>query len=145
MGPESWDSPLLLEEGINGSKSVYFPSDFHSGERADPVSAEFASRFSAWLSADEARLELNGGNNYTSAASALAYDGYMLVVQAIRNAGSAEPSAVAATLASAGYQGVTGKLVFNEQGESVRKQMLIKTIDRKTGQFTVLQTSAVGG
>ena len=145
MGPESWDSPLLLEEGGNGSKSVYFPSDFHSGERADPVSAEFASRFSAWLSADEARLTLNGGNDYTSAASALAYDGYMLVVQAIRNAGSAEPSAVSAALSTASFQGVTGTLVFNEQGESVRKQMLIKTIDRKTGQFAVLQTSAVGG
>lgn len=145
MGPESWDSSLLLEEAGNGSKSVYFPSDFHSGERADPVSAEFASRFSSWLSADETRMALNGGNDYTSAASALAYDGYMLVVQAIRSAGSTEPAVVAAALASARYQGVTGTIAFDEQGESVRKQMLIKTITPQTGQFEVLQTSAVGG
>jgi len=143
MGPESWDSALLISDASYYSRAVYFSSEFDSSESANPVSAEFASSFSSWLGKDAERGTLNGGD-YTSSASAMAYDAYMLVIKAIKAANSADPQAVTAALRTVSYDGITGNITFDEKGNSLRDFAFIKTINTQTRQFELLQTSSLG-
>ncbi|MFB0921767.1 MAG: ABC transporter substrate-binding protein [Oscillospiraceae bacterium] len=144
LGPESWDSSLLLNDVTYNSREVYIASEFDSASTSDPDSVEFAGRYSKWLRKDPERLKLNGGNDYTSSPAAMAYDGYMLIVKAIETAGSKDPLAVKAALQTITYKGLTGTISFDEKGESVKKQALIKTIDVSSKQYEVLQISTVG-
>lgn len=145
MGLESWDSALLLNDVNSSSREVYFASEFDSSEAANPVSAEFADSFSSWVNNDTQRLKENGGNDYTSTASAIAYDGYMMIVEAVKAADSSNPQAITEALHTLTYEGVTGKISFDENGEAMKKQVYIKTIDTSLKQFEVLQISSVGG
>lgn len=144
LGPESWDSPLLLNDVTVDFREVYIASEFDSGSDADPESVEFSGRYSSWIGRDSERIAQNGGNNYTSTAAAMAYDGYMLIVEAIKAADSKDPQAIAAALRSLKYKGVTGTISFDEKGEAVKKQVFIKTIDTSSEKFEVLQISTVG-
>jgi len=145
LGLENWDSALLLNDVSSSSGKIYFASEFDSSKSADPVSAEFADSYSTWISKDAQRLKDNGSNDYTSTASATAYDGYMMIVEAIKAADSSDPQAITAALRTLKYEGVTGSISFDENGEAVKKQVFIKTIDLSSKQFEVLQTSSVGG
>ncbi|MEA4895597.1 MAG: ABC transporter substrate-binding protein [Oscillospiraceae bacterium] len=144
LGPETWDSPLLLNDVTYNSRSVYVASEFDSSSSADPVSLEFTGRYSVWLEKDLQRINQNGGNNYTSTAAAMAYDGYMLIVSAIKAADSKDPQAIKAALYELEYSGLTGTISFGDKGESLKKQILIKTINTGSKQFEVLQKSTVG-
>jgi len=144
IGPESWDSALLLTEVTNSAREVYFTSEFDSSPTTGPVSAEFASSFSDWLDEDSNRIAANGGGNYTSASSAMAYDAYMLVVQAIKRAGSTDPKEIMTALSTISYEGVSGNISFTDKGEAVKNQVFIKTINVSSKQFDVLQISSIG-
>ena len=144
LGPESWDSPLLLNDVTYNSRDVYVASEFDSDSTSDPDSVEFADRYSKWLRKDSERIKLNGGNDYTSTSAAMAYDAYMLLVKAIETANSKDPLAIKTALQTLTYDGLTGNISFDEKGESVEKQVLIKTIDTSSKKFDVLQISTVG-
>ncbi len=144
LGPETWDSTLLLNDVTFNSREVYIASEFDSGPSASPDSVEFSGRYSKWLRKDSERVKLNGGNDYTSSSAAMAYDGYMLIVKAIETADSKDPQAVKAALKTLTYKGLTGTISFDEKGESLKKQVFIKTIDTSSKQFEVLQINTVG-
>ena len=144
LGPESWDSALLLNEVSFNSREIYFASEFDSTATAKPTSAEFAENFSSWLSNDAERIGENGGNDYTSSISAIAYDSYMLVVEAIKTANSKDPQVIAEILRTIKYQGLTGTISFDENGELLEQQAYIKTIDTNSKQFKVIQINTIG-
>ncbi len=144
LGSETWDSALLLSEGTLNASGVYFASEFNSGDDADPVSSEFAGNFSSWIERDSQRVSDNGGDSYCSSSSALAYDSYMLLIAAIKTAGSSDPSAISQALKTIDYKGVTGTVSFGENGESEKKMAYIKTINLNLQQFEVLQISSAG-
>ena len=144
LGPESWDSALLLDEVTFTSSDVYFASEFDSGSTADPVAVEFAANFASWLNSDAARVAENGGNDYSSSASAMAYDSYMLIVNAIKKANSSAPVDVTEAMRTITYKGLSGNISFDEKGESVKKKAYIKTININSRQFDVLQISSIG-
>ena len=144
IGPGSWDSALLLMEVTDRAREVYFASEFNSSPTTDPVSAKFASSFSNWLSEDSNRIAANGGGDYTSAFSAMAYDAYMLVVQAMKKADSSDPKDISAALSTISYDGVSGNISFAQNGEAVKDQVFIKTINVSSAQFDVLQISSIG-
>lgn len=144
LGPESWDSALLLDEVSFTSADVYFASEFDTGSSADPVSIEFSKNFASWLNSEDDRIAENGGNDYASSASAMAYDSYMLVVEAIKKADSSAPSAVAEAIRAITYQGLTGSISFNEKGESLKRVAYIKTININSSAFELVQTSSIG-
>lgn len=143
IGPESWDSGLLLSEASGFSREIYISSEFDGSSSGSPVSVEFAKRYSAWVSNDSDLIKDNGGVDYTSSTTALAYDAYMLVVDAIKATNSANPQIVMEAIRTVSYDGVTGKIAFFE-GESTKNTAFIKTINIKDKQFEVLQTISLG-
>lgn len=144
LGPESWDSALLLDEVTFTSSDVYFASEINTGSSADPVSIEFSKKFAAWINFDDERIAENGGNDYASSASAMAYDSYMLVVEAIKKANSIAPASVAEAIRNITYKGLTGSISFDEKGESVKRVAYIKTININSRAFELVQTSSIG-
>ncbi len=144
LGPQSWDSALLLNEVTFTSSDVYFASDFDSGSSADPVAVKFAANFASWLKSDKERIAANGGNDYASSASALAYDSYMLLVDAIKKANSSDPAKVTEAMKTITYDGLSGSISFDTKGESANRRAYLKTININSGQFEVLQISSIG-
>ena len=74
----------------------------------------------------------------------MAYDSYMLLIEAIKTSNSKDPQVIAETLRTLSYKGLTGTISFDENGQANKKQALIKTINTVSRQFEVLQVSTVG-
>ena len=143
IGPSSWDAGLLLSDADYYSESVYAIADY-DGCGTDEVSSGFASRFSAWAGdAKNAKLQ-NGGSTYASSYSALGYDAYMLLLSAIKTAGSTDPQAITDALRKTQYSGVTGTVSFGKDGSAVRTLACVKELDRKAARFDLLKTVQVG-
>ena len=141
IGSENWDSALLLNECTPAFSNVYLASGFNS---SDSGSSEFSVDFSSWLNSDKTLIEENGGSDYVSSDSALAYDSYMLVVNAMKEAKSTDSKAVLEALKTITYKGITGNIKFSNNGDSGKSLAYIKTLNVGNKCFDVLQTNSVG-
>ena len=97
--------------------------------------AGFVQGFQDWLKADPRRLEANGGTDAVNSASALAYDAYMVAVSAIELASSTEPAAVSEAIGDVVYDGITGHIAFDQNGDVVKPEMYIKNADTFYGSL----------
>ena len=77
-----------------------------------------------------------------AAVTALGYDGYMMTLDAIERAGSADPVAIRDALAkTADFEGATGMLTIDENGDATKNEAIIKTV--KDGIFTYLDSVTI--
>ena len=76
-----------------------------------------------------------------AAVSALGYDAYMTAIEAIKAAGAPDAASIRAALPGVSYDGVTGGLTFDENGDAKKNMAYIKTIDN--GGFKFIQTQTV--
>ncbi|MBI3752686.1 MAG: ABC transporter substrate-binding protein [Deltaproteobacteria bacterium] len=65
--------------------------------------------------------------------AANAYDSFMLVAEAIKQARSADPSRVRESLAKINMQGVTGKITMDANGETIKKPYILRAV-KKSGK-----------
>jgi|GEM_PF-1729591 len=143
IGPESWDTSAFLNASSESYGEVFVLSEF-SENSVDPVSAKFASDYSAWLNSDKSRIAANGGSEYVSPAAALGYDSYMLVVKALSSAKSADPKVLMKAIKEVSFSGLSGEISFAKDGESQKKFTFIKKLDSSNKSFDVLQSSSSG-
>ncbi len=144
LGADSFDSVALLESCSNYGREVIFCSCFDEDDNANVAAAKFVPKFSSWVSKDEVFFDMNGKVNNVSPISALGYDAYMVLIDALSRSESLEPAAVTAALAATDYNGVTGHISFDSNGGLVEKHTYIKTFNVEEKDFQVLQTSSVG-
>ena len=85
------------------------------------------------MNADSARIEKNGGNDMLSAVTVMGYDAYMVAVEAIKAADSADPAAIMAALPGVNYTGISGAISFNEIGDANRDSAFIKSANTEKG------------
>lgn len=91
-------------EADDGQVLCALPASFQSGD--SPAAAAFAAAYTARFGLPP---EFYGAH---------VHDAVMLIADAVRRAGSAEPAAVRAALAATpGLDGITGRLSFDERGE----------------------------
>ena len=67
--------------------------------------------------------------------SALGYDAYMVAIEAIKAAGSTDSEAIKNALAYVRYSGVTGDVIFDEEGDVDKDIIFIKGVDTAKGEF----------
>ncbi len=117
------DAPELLQLAGQAVEGIlYFTAHYHPDARITPVSGKFA----------DAYLKKYGIR--PSTLSALGYDAYMLLVQAIENAKSKKPDAVAAAIRNIkNFQGATGVITIDANGNA-SKDVVIETV--KNQKFT---------
>ena len=83
----------MAAAGRNTKQDIYVTTFFDENVQDEDGQA-FVTGFQQSVDALESRLKHNGGNTMVSAASAMGYDAYFTVLEATKNAKSAEPEAI---------------------------------------------------
>ncbi|MCK9350771.1 MAG: ABC transporter substrate-binding protein [Clostridiaceae bacterium] len=126
LGGDTWESGDFIDiGGAAVEDDVYFSSHFSS---AEPINAE-SDKF--------LKLYKEKYGKEANAFAALGYDAYMVAVDAIKRADSADPVAIRDALAkTSGFIGATGTITLDENGDAV-KSAVVNTIENGAFKFLV--------
>lgn len=130
LAGDTWDSGVILSAAKGTDLEITITTFY-----ADGTNPGFEKDFRAWISADSVRLDNNGGNDTLSAVSVMGYDAYFTALEAIKLAGSTDPGQVMAALPGVSYQGITGLIEFNGDGDAIVKTAYVKTADTGSGSW----------
>lgn len=124
LGVDGWESPQLLALGGAAVEGAFF-STHYSAENQSAGVVAFNQRFRARWGED------------SNAPSALAYDAALVLIDAIKRAGTTEgPRLRDALAATRDFMGASGRITFDAQ-RNPTKSAVILTV--KNGRFTFLQ------
>jgi len=125
FGGDGWESAKLIEIGGADVEGTYFSTHF-SPEEKTPNIENFVKKFEAKYHATP------------DAMAALGYDSAMVLVEAIKRAGTTDgPKLREAIAATKDHDGVTGKITLDAQ-RNATKSAVILTV--KDGKFKYLET-----
>ncbi len=142
LAGDTWDSPVILEAAKGTDLAVSVSTFFDEGDTSS-LAAEFVTGFKAWLNQNPEKLANNGGTDIVAAVSALGYDAYMVALEALKLADSGERDDIADIMADVTFDGVTGKIVFGENGDAVRNQAFIIKSDNELGAWQFVKVQSV--
>ena len=110
LGGDGWDGVLttLPEDNFSNHYSA-----------ADTVAADFLSKYQELFGLE--------GNAF----AALGYDSAYIMAQAIEAAGSTDSQAIIDALAAVEFDGVTGHITFDENGDPIKSVAVTKFVDGK--------------
>ena len=140
---DTWESSVILDAAKGKNVEVYCSTFFDEKDESSTVAADFVSGFKAWLNDNADKKTNNGGNDIVAAVSALGFDAYNVALEAIKAADSADPKAIAAALPGVAYDGVTGSISFDENGDANKDMAYIKQANNETGEFDFIKTQSV--
>jgi branched-chain amino acid transport system substrate-binding protein len=131
MGGDTWENVSIIENAGADAEGIILSTFFDAGlADSSQVAKDFVDGFSAAY--------------YTPvpAVSALGYDAYMVVIDAIERAGATDgPSIQAALNATDGFEGVTGAITFDSLGDAQKNMAVIKTVTN--GEFVFLKAVTI--
>lgn len=118
LGADGWDSPdLVAIAGADALNNTYFTNHYSSNDTAPKVVA-FVEAYQAAY------------DKMPDSFAALGYDTAKLLMQAIEDAGSAQPDAIAEELAAVtDFPAVTGTLSFDEEHNPIKEIAIIEMVD----------------
>lgn len=120
LGGDGWDG--VLKEFAENAEGAYYASHFSNKDTEKRVK-EFVDAYQAKY------------DELPSSFAALGYDAMYMMEQAIKEAGEADGQKIQEKLAAIDYNGVTGHLRFDENGDPSSKTVtIIKVVD---GQATI--------
>ena len=110
LGGDAWEAAISLIAGEAALEGSYFSTHWHP-QVPYPKSRQFIARYAAAY-----------GEEDISPFSALAYDALWLFAEAARAAASVDPQKVRNALAGiTGFEGATGAIIFDANGDPLRK------------------------
>jgi branched-chain amino acid transport system substrate-binding protein len=125
FGVDGWESSELINIGGKAVEGAYF-STHYSAESKDPAVVSFNERF-----------QKRWGSN-SDALSALGYDSAMMLIDAIKRAGTTDSAKLRAALAGTkNFRGVTGIITLDAQ-RNPTKSAVVLTV--KDGKFQFVET-----
>ncbi|HSO60977.1 MAG TPA: ABC transporter substrate-binding protein [Desulfobacterales bacterium] len=123
MGGDAMDNPQIVEIGgaaVEGFVHTTFPYD-PSMKDMSPMAKKFTENWKKAFPSKEPNVN-----------AALGYDTYLLVLDAIKRAGKAEPAAITKALAATkGFEGVTGSTTINATHDAEKPVGLVQIKDGK--------------
>ena len=134
LAGDTWDSSVILDAAKGSGQKVFVSTFFDEGDDS-AAGSRFVTDFKTWLSKNPAKRNNNGGNHIVAAVSALGYDAYMTAIEAVKTAGSADPTAVNDALWNVKYAGVTGDISFDKNGDAIREEAYIKQANNSDGTW----------
>jgi len=138
LAGDTWDSNVILNAAAGKDVQVYVTTFYQEG-----ADEEFDASIKEWINADSTNLANNGGDDTIAAVSVMGYDAYFVALEAIKNAGSADPADVLAALPDTTYTGVTGNIAFGENGDAVRDTAFVKQANTETGAWDFVTEQGV--
>jgi branched-chain amino acid transport system substrate-binding protein len=119
-------APELIKIGGKSVEGVYFTAHFHRDMIANERGKKFIKTY-----------EQQTGKTL-DAFVAMGADAYFITVDAVRRAGSADPTKIRNALASTkDFEGVTGKITLKSDGNAIKAMVVNKV---KDGKFTYVTT-----
>lgn len=143
MAGDTWENQTIIDNaGKDNATNVYLSTFF---DENDSGAADFVKGYKEFLNSDSANLTLNGGNDVVAAVSALGYDAYMTLVEALKKVDPANVNSVAIrdALKTVSFTGVTGSISFDENGDAKKDTAFIK--EMADGAFKFLGTQKTDG
>ena len=134
MGGDTWENATIIENAGADAEGIVLSTFFDEAEPATDEAASFITGFKEYL------VE-NNQDDIIPAVSALGYDAYITVLEAIKAANSTEGTAIRDALTGVSVVGVTGSIAFDEKGDADKDMAFIKTVEN--GAFKFLMTQSV--
>ena len=139
LGSDTWDSNKVIESAKGKDVSAYVTTFYQEGGNE-----EFDNGIKEWINANADAKTNNGGNDMISAVTAMGYDAYFTALEALKAAGSTDPSAVLEALPGVSYEGVSGLIEFDDIGDAKRDSAFIKTANTESGAWEFVKVQTVG-
>ena len=139
LGSDTWDSNKVIESAKGKNISAFVTTFYQEGGNE-----AFDSGIKEWINANADAKTNNGGNDMIAAVTAMGYDAYFTALEALKAAGSTEPSAVLEALPGVSYEGVSGKIEFDDIGDAKRDSAFIKTANTETSAWDFVKVQTVG-
>lgn len=128
IGGDTWETNEFIEVGGKDVEGTVLSTFF---DDTAPSTAEAKKFVEEYKKANP--------DKSVAAVTALGYDAYILVLDAIKRAGSADPVKIREALASTvDFEGVTGKITIDENGDADKNTAVIKIVEN--GEFKYLDT-----
>jgi len=146
LAGDTWENASIISKDAVG---VAFSTFFDEKDSSNPVAAKFVTDFKAYLNSDPKNITFNANTDTVAAVSALGYDAYMAVYNALQSLdGSGQElnsMVIRDAIAKTSFDGVTGKISFDDNGDAIKNTAYIKTITEesvtsKEFQFVKTQT-----
>ena len=143
LAGDTWDSNVVAAAGKNTNLDIYVTTFFdENAQKAE--GREFVRGFQNYLTTLDSRVKHNGGNTMVSAASAMGFDAYFTVMEAMENAKSADPADIQEALWNTTYEGITGDIAFDsETGDAIRNIAFIKKVNKNFGTWDFVTIQSV--
>ncbi|SDZ82771.1 amino acid/amide ABC transporter substrate-binding protein, HAAT family [Oribacterium sp. KHPX15] len=133
---DTWENSTIIENAGSDAEGVVLSTFFDEAEPANAEAESFIKGFKDYLKA-------NDQSDIIPAVSALGYDAYLAAYNAIEKAQSTDGEAIKEALKTVSFDGVTGAVSFNEEGDANKDMAFIKTI--QDGAFKFLTTTTING
>lgn len=128
LGGDTWEAPDFLELGGEAVEGAAFSSHFTAAAPVTEVSKTFLADYKAKYNMD------------ANAFAALGYDAYMVIIDAITRAGSADSVAIRDAIAETkDFVGATGNITLDENGDAVKSAVINKVVDGKFEYFKTIE------
>ena len=126
IGGDTWETPEFIDIGKQAVEGAVFSTFFATEKPITKESEVFLAEY---------RKEYN---KEPAAVTALGYDAYILILDAIKKANSTDPVAIRDEIAKTkDFMGAAGVITLDENGDAV-KDAVIKVV--KDGKFTYMDT-----
>ena len=127
FGADGWESPELVDIGGKDVEGTYFATHY-SPENQDPIVVSFNERFrKRW-------------GNVSDTLTGLGYDSVMMLVDAIKRAGTTDNAKLRDALATTkNFKGVTGTITLDANRNPTKSAVVLQV---KDGKFVFVQTIA---
>lgn len=131
---DTWENVTIIENAGADAEGIVLSTFYDEAAPANDEAASFITGFKEYLTGI-------GEPDVIPAVSALGYDAYLTLLQAIKDADSTDPAAVRDALVNVQVTGVTGDIKFDANGDADKSLAFIKTV--KDGQFQFLTTTSL--
>jgi branched-chain amino acid transport system substrate-binding protein len=127
LGGDTWEAPEFLEVGGKAIEGSYFSTHFD----ATAITTKAAEKFNKDF--------MDKYGKQPSAFAALGFDAYNMVIDAIKRANSSDPKAIRDAIAETeGFEGVTGIITLDENGDAIKDAVIKKVEDGKFKYVTTV-------
>ena len=124
LGGDTWETPELIDVGKDAVEGCLLSTAFDAGGATGDLAKTFLAKYEEKYHKEPA------------AFTVLAFDGYRLILDAIRRADSIDTTKIRdAIAATRDFEGVAGNVTLDENGDAT-KSAFIKTV--KDGKFTYI-------
>lgn len=113
IGGDGWDSDKILKMAKGYGKDIYFVSHF-SKDDSSPEAVKFKNSFKTEYKKDP------------DSFAALSYDSGKIMIDAIMSSKSHKGDDIKQALSKTELKGVTGEIKFDDNGNSIKKAVIIK-------------------